>query len=52
MEQPTLDQRNIKSTKTLALIEALPQIKGNELNMSFYSFSFFLSSFLPFLFLL
>ena len=42
MEQPTLDQRNIKSTKTLTPIEIFPQIKGNELNKPFILFFFFL----------
>jgi len=42
MEQPTLNQGNIKGTKALTLIEVLPQIKGNELNMCFYPFFFFL----------
>jgi len=40
MEQPTLDQRNIKSTKTLTPIEIFPQIKGNELNKPFILFFF------------
>jgi len=35
MEQRTLDQRNIKSTKTLTPIEVLPELKGNELNRPF-----------------
>jgi len=28
MEQPSINQGNIKSTKLLTLIEALPQIEG------------------------
>ena len=45
MKQPTLDQRNIKSTKSLTSIGILPQIRGNELSKPFihcFSFSFFL----------
>jgi len=46
MEQPTLDQRDTKSTKTLILIEVFPQTKGSELNRPFihifFSFIFFL----------
>jgi len=38
MEQPTLDERNIKSTKTLTPLEVLPQTKGNELNRPFIHF--------------
>ena len=50
MEQPTLDQRNIKSTKTLTPIEIFPQIKGNELNKAFI-LSFFLFVVLLFYFI-
>jgi len=35
MDQLTIDQIGIKSTKTLTPIEGLPQIKGNDLNMPF-----------------
>jgi len=46
MEQPTLDQRNIKSTKSLTLIEVFSQFKGNELNRPFiHCFFLFLSAF-------
>jgi len=40
MKQPTLDQRNTKSTKTLTPIEILLLIKGNELKRPFI-FPFF-----------
>jgi len=57
MEQPILDQRNNKSTKTLTPIEILLQTKGNELNKPFIRFfyfffiSFFFSLFFIFIFL-
>ena len=47
-ERPTLDRRNIKSTKTLTPLEVSPQIEGNELNMPFI---FFFSLFFSFLLL-
>ena len=40
-ERPTLDRRNIKSTKTLTPLEVSPQIEGNELNMPFILILFF-----------
>jgi len=55
MEQPTLDQRIIKSTKTQTPIEILPQIKGNELKkplILFFFLFFFLFLFLNFIFFL
>jgi len=45
MEQPTLNQRNIKSTKILTTIEKLPLIKGNELHKPFIFFLSFFSFF-------
>jgi len=45
MEQPTINQRNTKSTKTLTLIEVLVQIKENELNRPFMHCFLFLTFF-------
>ena len=50
MEQPTLDQKSIKSTKTLTPIEIFPQIEANELEPFIYLFILNFSFFSSFLF--